>query len=71
MRRTTLSIALVLTTLLSAQALAPDTKVYVTKTGAKYHRDGCRYLRSSKIEMALSEAKRRFDPCKVCRPPTR
>jgi hypothetical protein len=25
--------------------------VYVTRTGAKYHRDGCRYLSRSKIPM--------------------
>ncbi len=43
--------------------------VYVTRTGAKYHRDGCRYLSRSKIAMSLKEAAKRFDPCKVCRPP--
>ena len=43
--------------------------VYVTKTGEKYHRDGCRYLRQSRIAMSLKEAARRFDPCSVCKPP--
>lgn len=48
----------------------PETvTVYVTKTGAKYHRDGCRYLSRSKIAMSLKEAVKRFEPCKVCRPP--
>jgi hypothetical protein len=42
--------------------------VYVTRTGAKYHRDGCRYLAQSKIPMSLKEAAKRFEPCKVCRP---
>jgi hypothetical protein len=44
--------------------------VYVTKTGTKYHRDGCQYLRQSKIPMALSEAVRWYAPCSRCRPPT-
>ncbi len=48
----------------------PETvTVYVTKTGAKYHRDGCRYLSRSKIAMSLKEGAKRFGPCKVCRPP--
>jgi cbb3-type cytochrome oxidase cytochrome c subunit len=50
-----------------------DTKtvtVYVTKTGKKYHRDGCRYLSHSKIKMTLKEAKAAgYTPCSVCRPP--
>jgi cbb3-type cytochrome oxidase cytochrome c subunit len=44
--------------------------VYVTKTGEKYHRDGCRYLRRSKIPMSLKEAAARYGPCSVCKPPT-
>jgi hypothetical protein len=43
--------------------------VYITKTGEKYHRDGCRYLSRSRIPMPLKEAVKRFEPCKVCRPP--
>ena len=43
--------------------------VYVTRTGAKYHRDGCRYLSRSKIPMSLKEAAKRFTPCRVCKPP--
>ena len=43
--------------------------VYVTKTGEKYHNDGCRYLRQSRIPMSLKEAAKRFDPCSVCKPP--
>ncbi len=46
-----------------------DVTVYVTKTGKKYHRDGCRYLSKSKIPMSLSEAARRYSPCSVCGPP--
>ena len=47
-----------------------DPIVYVTRTGKKYHADGCRYLSKSKIPMKLSEAKAKgYDPCSVCRPP--
>ncbi|HEY8535915.1 MAG TPA: hypothetical protein VIL25_05680, partial [Vicinamibacterales bacterium] len=57
-----------------APAIAPaddgETTVYVTRTGKKYHRDGCRSLARSRIPMKLSEAARRYGPCAVCRPPT-
>jgi hypothetical protein len=50
-------------------ALAQAEKVYVTRTGEKYHRGSCTSLRSSKIEMSLAEAAARYGACKVCRPP--
>ena len=50
-------------------ALAQAEKVYVTRTGKKYHRDSCTSLRSSKIEMPLAEAATRYEACKICRPP--
>lgn len=44
--------------------------VYITNTGKKYHVDGCRYLRKSRIPMKLEDAKRAgYAPCSVCRPP--
>lgn len=44
--------------------------VYITKTGKKYHRDGCRYLSKSKIPISLSSAKNEgYGPCSVCDPP--
>jgi hypothetical protein len=44
--------------------------VYITDTGHKYHRSGCRYLRYSKHKVKLSTAKRMGEkPCKVCKPP--
>jgi len=46
-----------------------EVTVYVTRTGRKYHRVGCRYLRRSSIPMKLSEAKARYGPCSVCKPP--
>ena len=41
--------------------------VYITRTGEKYHRDGCRYLRRSQIAISLSEAKNEgYTACSVC-----
>lgn len=51
-------------------ALAQAEKVYVTKTGEKYHRESCRSLAKSKIEMTLKQAAARYGPCKNCQPPT-
>ena len=43
--------------------------VYITETGTKYHRIGCRYLEESCIPIARDEAKKRdLTPCKVCDP---
>jgi micrococcal nuclease len=48
----------------------PETvTVYITRTGAKYHRAGCRYLSKSMIPIALKEARTRYGPCSVCSPP--
>lgn len=46
-----------------------DVTVYITKTGKKYHRDGCRYLSKSRIPISLSDAKLGYGPCSVCNPP--
>jgi hypothetical protein len=43
--------------------------VYATRTGTKYHRDGCRSLSQSRIPMALKDAAARYGPCSICRPP--
>jgi competence protein ComEC len=46
--------------------------VYITKTGEKYHKGGCRYLSKSKIAINLRDAiSQGYTPCKVCKPPTR
>jgi hypothetical protein len=41
---------------------AENQTVYVTRTGAKYHRDGCRYLCYSRIPMKLKDPTKRFGP---------
>jgi hypothetical protein len=44
--------------------------VYITKTGKKYHRAGCRYLRQSRIPVKLKDAKSNgYGPCSACNPP--
>ena len=44
-----------------------DCVVYVTRSGHKYHRAGCRYLRRSSIPMSRSKAiGAGFTPCSVC-----
>lgn len=43
--------------------------IFVTATGAKYHREGCRFLNKSKIPISLEDAKKKYAPCSVCNPP--
>jgi micrococcal nuclease len=43
--------------------------VYVTRTGTKYHREGCRHLARSQIPVALKNVGS-HQPCGVCKPPT-
>lgn len=51
-------------------SIEQEIYVYRTKTGTKYHRYGCRYLRSSCEEMNLRDVKRLgLKACSVCRPP--
>jgi hypothetical protein len=55
----------------SAAQQDPKTQtVYITRTGKKYHRDGCRYLAASKTAISLKDAKAKgYTACKVCHPP--
>ena len=49
----------------STSASDPNAEtVYITKTGAKYHRSTCQF---AKIPISLGEAKaRHYEPCKLC-----
>lgn len=48
-----------------------EVTVYITKTGRKYHRSGCRYLKKSCIAISLDDAKSEgYGACSVCDPPT-
>jgi hypothetical protein len=53
--------------LVSASA---NTKVYITKSGDKYHKSSCSYLRNSKIEISLKDAiDQGYTACSRCKPP--
>jgi hypothetical protein len=56
--------------LAAAAASDTNTTVYVTRTGEKYHRAGCRSLARSQIPMSLSDAAARYGACAICKPPT-
>ena len=52
------------------QESTQSVTVYITKSGEKYHRDGCRFLKSSKIPVLLAELDTElYSPCTVCNPP--
>ena len=59
----------------SIQSRAPplsqsEETVYITKTGSKYHKAGCRSLKKSCIPIGLKEAKERgYKACSVCGSP--
>ncbi|SCJ17195.1 Uncharacterised protein [uncultured Flavonifractor sp.] len=47
-----------------------EVTVYLTKTGEKYHSDGCQYLSRSQIPISLADAKAGgYTPCSKCNPP--
>lgn len=72
MNKRAATVALVLLVIsLIAFAAPATTTVYVTKSGEKYHTDGCRYLVKSKIAISLGDAVAQgYEACKVCKPPT-
>jgi hypothetical protein len=46
-----------------------EETVYVTKTGNKYHRGSCRYIKKSKIAMTKTEAQKKgYKACTACKP---
>ena len=49
--------------------VSASTPVLISRTGTKYHREGCSTLRNGGISTTLGEASTRGEPCKVCRPP--
>lgn len=53
-----------------AKQKTTNVTVYITKTGEKYHRAGCRYINKSMIPISFEDAKSRgYTPCSVCQPP--
>lgn len=53
----------------TVQSADGNTTVYVTKSGKKYHSDGCSSLKKSKIPITLAEAKLEYEPCLKCNAP--
>lgn len=50
-------------------AAESEDVVYITDTGEKYHRDGCRYLSQSQHDTTVSKAAAAgYTPCSVCDP---
>ncbi len=46
-----------------------QTVIYRTKTGKKYHRGDCSYLRQSKIQITIKQAiAEGLTPCSRCKP---
>jgi hypothetical protein len=61
-------IYLLLFSIIFANNLIAQT-VYTTKTGEKYHKENCRFLKYSKKETTIRKAKGLgFLACKVCKP---
>ena len=49
--------------------IAKEQVVYITKTGKKYHKSSCHYLKRSKIKTSKSKAQKQgYTACKVCKP---
>lgn len=64
-------LAMIILTLFPAFSGNSDLVVYRTKTGTRYHLDGCSSLNKSKIETTLEEAVTSgLSPCQKCNPPT-
>jgi hypothetical protein len=53
----------------AADQTKEQAEVFVTRTGKKYHRSGCRHLSKSMLSMSLREASSRYEACSVCAPP--
>lgn len=46
-----------------------EETVYITRTGEKYHKEGCFHLRKSKFGISLENAVNQgYEPCKHCNP---
>lgn len=53
----------------TASVQPKNETVYITRTGKKFHRDGCRSLSRSKIPIKRADAiASGYGACKVCRP---
>ena len=53
---------------LTGSGVDGEATVYVTRTGRKFHRDGCKHLRSRTFAIPLAEAMLDYSPCRTCKP---
>jgi hypothetical protein len=53
----------------SDATVSQSTPVLISRTGTKYHREGCSTLRNGGIPSTLAEASRSYSPCSICKPP--
>lgn len=44
------------------------TTVYITDSGTRYHRAGCKYLKDGGTPISLDETQGIYTPCKICHP---
>ena len=44
----------------------PNKIIYITRSGSKYHKKGCGYLKKSAIPIKLNEATAKYLACKRC-----
>ena len=48
-------------------ALSKDKRVYITRSGTKYHIKSCYYIKYSRYPVSIAEAEQRgYQPCRVC-----
>ena len=47
----------------------PNTVVFLSRTGTKYHRGDCRFVSKSKLPTTLQRALGKYTACGVCGPP--
>ena len=48
------------------QSSAENIIVFVTRTGKKFHKEGCSYLRKGSRKIKLAEASYKYTPCSRC-----
>lgn len=46
----------------------PSERVFITRTGEKYHNEDCRFLNGGKDITKEQAVKKEYEPCKECQP---
>lgn len=64
-----LALSVLILLAISAYTVPDDTVVYVTPSGAKYHREDCSYISENATSMTIAEAENAgYTPCSRCKP---